>query len=153
MVRRTRPNVTLYAHCLSCSYLICVCNLTSRSRIVISLQEAEYRVAVPRVLKLGNTKYSFARRVQIILCILVIWSGGWPTGTCGNISDINNMIHLLIFNFLYATQERTVITNSRKQKFNCGCWRKFNIQYIYCFDTQCWKGAWVSRMGPLINLV
>jgi len=144
MVRRTRLSVTLYAHCPSCSYLICV---------VISRQEAEHRVAVPRVLKLDNTEYSFARRVQIILCFLAISGGGWPTGTRGNISDINSTIHLLIFNFLYATQERTVITNSRKYKFNFGCWRNFNVQYIYCFGTERWKGAWGSRMGPIINLL
>jgi len=39
---------------------------------VISRKEVEHRVAVPRVLRLGNTEYSFARRVQIILCVLVI---------------------------------------------------------------------------------
>jgi hypothetical protein len=53
--------------CTRIAYLV-----LTLSVFVISRQEAEHRVAIPSVLKLSNTEYSIARRMQIILCILVI---------------------------------------------------------------------------------
>lgn len=45
------------------------------SAYVISTQQAEYLIAIPRILKLDNAEYYFASRLQVILCFLVMWGG------------------------------------------------------------------------------